>query len=197
MPGSFASRRSSCEGREGERLQVCDFQLRIRDDFQEDAAGILIDGFLHRLDIRQVPQARLDAEGHQGSGDERKRVPEQMPGGDDVLALRGDGEDGVADSRHAGIVPRYVGRPRQGAQKAYGGLSSVFSLSHLRFENDRKLRMRKLIIQNARKIRKYSLISDFRRIIFQNGQEKSVFAESENLDRYFETIYFPVFEWEL
>lgn len=114
MPGSFASRRSSCEGREGERLQVCDFQLRIRDDFQEDAAGILIDGFLHRLDIRQVPQARLDAEGHQGSGDERKRVPEQMPGGDDVLALRGDGEDGVADSRHAGIVPHYVGRPRQG-----------------------------------------------------------------------------------
>ena len=65
MPGSFASRRSSCEGREGERLQVCDFQLRIRDDFQEDAAGILIDGFLHRLDIRQGPDAVLEI-GHRG-----------------------------------------------------------------------------------------------------------------------------------
>ncbi len=54
---------------------------------QEDAAGVIVDGLTHLLDIGKVAQTYPYAESAQGSNEQGVGVAEEMLRGNDVLAL--------------------------------------------------------------------------------------------------------------
>ncbi len=82
-------------------LQVGNLQLRVGQDFQEHAAGVIINGLAYRFDIGQIAQADLYAETAQGGNEQGIGIAEEMLGGNDVLALCSQRHEGVADCRHS------------------------------------------------------------------------------------------------
>ena len=77
----------------------------------------------HRVQVGEVAQTCLHAKMLQGGGYQGQRVAEEMARRDDVLALLRDGQQGVADGRHARVEGSHVGCSRQ-------RLDALFEVGH-------------------------------------------------------------------
>ena len=99
-------------------FQIGNLQLWVGQDFQEDAAGVIIDGFTHLLYIGQVAQTHLYAESAQGSNEQSVGIAEEMLRGNDVLALCSQGHESIADCRHSRIEGCGVGSIGEGCHSA-------------------------------------------------------------------------------
>ncbi len=97
----------------GKRREVGHLQLRIGDDFQEDAAGIVVYGGLYLFYVGKVAKARLHAKTLQAGGQKGVSVAEEVARGDDVLALRSKSEYGVTDGGHSRVEGCRLGCPRK------------------------------------------------------------------------------------
>ena len=85
------------------RLQVGHLQLRIGNDFQEHATGILINCLAYLFYIGQIAQSDLHSETAQGGNQQGIGITEEMLGTDDVLALCSKRHQRIADSSHTRI----------------------------------------------------------------------------------------------
>ena len=97
----------------GNGFQVGHFLLWVCYDFQEHAAGLLVDGCLHGLQVGKVSQPGFHAKPQQRVADQCQRVAEQMARRNDGAALCTDGQQRIADSGHTRVERRHMGSSRQ------------------------------------------------------------------------------------
>ena len=82
----------------GHRLQVGDVARRVAERLAEHGLGV----FVHvRGDVIVLGETHADAEARQGVGEQVVGAAVEAAGGDDVVAVLGDGEHRVGDGRHA------------------------------------------------------------------------------------------------
>jgi hypothetical protein len=86
----------------GQRAQVDHVAARVADGLGVDGLGAPVDEASERGRVGRVGEPHLDAELGQGVGEQVVGAAVQRAGGDDVVTLLGDGEDGVGDGRLAG-----------------------------------------------------------------------------------------------
>ena len=94
-------------------LQVGDFELGIGKNLHKHTAGVPVNGTVDSLQVGEVAQAGLDAKAQQGVGQQGQRIAEEVVRRHDVLALCGNGQQGVADGCHPRIEGRHVGSTRK------------------------------------------------------------------------------------
>ena len=82
-------------------FQIGNLQLWVGQDFEEDAAGVIINGFAHGFDIGQIAQAHLYAKTAQSGNEQGISIAEEMLGCNNIFALCCQRHEGVADCRHS------------------------------------------------------------------------------------------------
>ena len=144
------------------RLQVGHLQLRIGNDFQEHATGILINCLAYLFYIGQVAQSHLHPETAQGGNQQCIGITEEMLGADDVLALCSQRHQRIADSSHTRIESCNMLRTGQ-------SLDAAFQVGNRRILHTRIIRSLDLVRKG---IRHDGCIVKFvsQRIIYRNTQ---------------------------